>query len=107
VNVKSGSYNSKQDRYYDVTTPDTRLSLAKLMNKYCRKDRNDDYIISKDSPMFINPADCAGIDTPNIPSIPVDKQGKFHANQELQLMATDVNTNAESAGVHSFSIQAH
>jgi hypothetical protein len=107
VNVRTGSYNSDQDRYYDVKDPTTRVSLAKLMTRYCLEDQNQDYIIGANNPMFIDPADCNGIDSPDLTSIKADEKGFFHANQKLKLMATDVNTNSESAGTHAFSIKAH
>jgi hypothetical protein len=106
VNIKSGSYNANQDRYYDVTDPDVRLPLYLLMTRYGREDADNDYVVSATSPMYVDPKDCSGIDIPALPSLPLN-ESKFHTNQQLKLVITDVDTNSKSAGVHAFSVLAH
>lgn len=104
ANVDSSNYDENTDEYY-VDTANQRPYLDELL------DRNasivdDEYVISKESPMYLTSDDVKGIPLPEVPTsddrIFPTLNDVAHTNQFLRFMVTDYCT--EVNGIHKLAL---
>jgi hypothetical protein len=85
--------------------PTTRATFSQILSTVPLDDTNH-YIFSDDTPTYVDPKKCNGIDMPAIPTND-DTDYTYHDTQNLRLKITGCDTNSPIVGPHGFSIKAH